>query len=411
LEPLQFALRTDLVAESNQIEGYDWPLKAVRRVVREHDELLKAPVHNFMNGLRSDRRVYEALGLYRAHLVAEEWALDAHRPREYQVRELHALITAGEDFAGRYKHKPNKISLSLHTPTEPIDVPRAMQELVDWWRAADGDPILHATVVHAWLTHIHPFDDGNGRMARLLANVTLVQAGYPPLILRSNADKGQYCDALAMSDQGDILPLYELFAGVVARTVGMMSRDGYVEEIIQDRFLASLEAKYLAWTEIAMAFLAALSNAVEHRRGKVTLQGILDIASFELLTGPKPSSDGNGWCAKVATENANDFLLWFGYPSNILIDLNGGKREACPSVFISIRSDNRYARRPYTLMKDEKVPTEISIRPVVKTPVLLRWEYRSDELSVADAAELLATAFSKYDRYNPRRDDDDSYWE
>src|SRR5206468_3445448 len=153
--------RTDLVAESNQLEGYDWTRPAVRDVVELHRELITGPLHNFMNAMRGDPHLLEALGLYRAYLIADDWVHKDIRPREYEIRGLHAVILAGTDYAGSYKQLPNRISGSAHVPIDPFEVKRSMADLTDWWLAGSPDPVLDATVVHAWLTHIHPFDDGN----------------------------------------------------------------------------------------------------------------------------------------------------------------------------------------------------------------------------------------------------------
>ncbi|WP_373298359.1 Fic family protein [Nakamurella endophytica] len=55
-----------------------------------------------------------------------------------------------------------------------------------------------AAVVHAWLAHIHPFPDGNGRLARILMNATLMRAGLPPAIIRHKTDGSMYIAALAV---------------------------------------------------------------------------------------------------------------------------------------------------------------------------------------------------------------------
>ena len=65
--------------------------------------------------------------------------------------------------AGTYKAAQNEIGGSEHTPAEPWSVTPEMAELAEWFANGSGDAVLDAAVVHAWLTHIHPFDDGNGR--------------------------------------------------------------------------------------------------------------------------------------------------------------------------------------------------------------------------------------------------------
>lgn len=392
LAPFETAIRTELVAESNQMEGYDWSSTAVRNLVQTHRELLSAPLHNFLNVLRNDTRVFEALGLYRAHLLADEWGMAGQRPREFEIRALHALLAAGETYAGAYKDTSNSIGGSTHRTTEPWDVARAMQELAAWWRASQNDPILDATVVHAWLTHIHPFIDGNGRMARLLANLTLVQSQYPPLILRSGSDQGQYYDALAQSDAGDILPLYDLFTQVTRRTVRIMSRPDYVREVVEDRLLTSTEDARALWQRIAEMFAEKVGRELSARGWGVEVMGYRDRTAFGLLLDR--DAEGNGWFLRVRdAENRPVWLLWFGYISDELLADLPGMVVCYPSVFFSVRDRDASALHPYRwVLRHDELPNEMLFRPLTARPVLIRYGQRVVELSVDAAAEAVARA-------------------
>ncbi len=69
-------------------------------------------------------------------------------------------------------------------------------------------PVERAAHAHFWLVDIHPFVDGNGRAARLLMNLLLLQAGYPIAIIR-NEDRAAYYAALEEGHEGrlDVFPL------------------------------------------------------------------------------------------------------------------------------------------------------------------------------------------------------------
>jgi hypothetical protein len=89
-----------------------------------------------------------------------------------------------------------------------------MDELVQWMRNVDDNvsPIVMATVIHTWFVWIHPFVDGNGRVARLLLNLSLMRHGYPIAII-AKEDRKRYYEALGESDQsGDLTPLINLVA-------------------------------------------------------------------------------------------------------------------------------------------------------------------------------------------------------
>jgi hypothetical protein len=390
LAPYLVAIRSDLVAESNRIEGYEWNSHQIRELVQTYMELLSGPVGSFITALRGDARVYEALGLYRAHAMADEWAATDSRPREYEIRSLHQLITADMSYAGRYKTEENKIAGSSHKTTDFWDVPRAMNELCTWWVEKSTDPSLDAAVVHAWLTHIHPFEDGNGRMARLLANLALTQAGYPPFLLRSDADRGQYYDALASSDEGDILPLYDLMVKVLRRTVRVMSSPSYAQDVVRDRLLTSQADEWAIWSQLPKQFVIALSSEIGAHGWKLELQGLPDVSSFVLLADRDP--DGNSWYLKIFNPFGQArWLLWFGYHSDIVIDLLDTPARY-PSVLISERDSDPSAIHPYRQVFDYDggFPDEIIFRPLERRPVLIRSGYKIEEHTIHDAAAELS---------------------
>lgn len=391
LEPFGKALRTDLVAESNRLEGYDWSRTAVREVVDLHRELIRAPLHNFMEAMRRDPHLLEALGLYRAYVIADDWAHNEARPREYEIRGLHSVVLAGSEQAGRYKWKPNAIEGRSHIPVDPFEVPRAMAELTEWWLEGSPDPVLDATIVHAWLTHIHPFEDGNGRLARLLANLALSRSGYPPLVLRSQSDRGQYLEALGASDEGDILPLYDLFASVVKRSARAMGRSGYVKAFIEDRLLHTPEQRYDGWQRLMYHLTDCLRSAVRQRGWDARFQGYPDSLGYELLCDR--SSEGNCWYMKIVEPSGKpQWLLWFGFRSDELRDLIG-TGQLTPSIFFSFRDDDPTAVHPFRALFDDSgldVPTEVTLIPGDPRPAIVRRGYSTAELRVEEAAELVA---------------------
>jgi Fic family protein len=396
MEPFETAVISDLVAESNRIEGYEWSSDQVKTTVVAYRELLMAPVHNFVEVLRNDARVFEALGLYRAHLLAEEWAREQHRPAEYEIRALHSLIAAGEPHAGRYKLFPNRIGGSGHRPADPWDVADAMRNLTIWWEKGTGDPILDATVVHAWLTHVHPFEDGNGRMARLLANLALVQSDYPPLLVRSTTDREEYYGALADSDAGDILPLWDLFSRILRRTVKTMARKDYVRDVINDRLLVGTQQRHHMWMLLAEQFAKRLRSGLRRRDWEVIIQGYPDVSAFALLVNRDP--DGNSWYVKIRDRKRQPrWLLWYGFNSDALLDAVP-RRSHFPSIFFSFREEDPASVHPYRtrfMSGDSPVPCEVVLIPGEIEPVILRWNKDVEQLKLDVAADRVSEALLK----------------
>jgi Fic/DOC family protein len=386
LPQFELAVTSDLVSESNRLEGIESSSRDIRDLARMKGELLQMEVGAFIQFLRDDPRVLESLGLFRAYVIADEWARSDQRPREFELRQLHALVMPTLDSAGAYKSSPNEIGGSTHVPTPPWDVRGEMAELADWFGAGTGDAVLDAAVAHAWLTHIHPFDDGNGRMARLLANLALVQARYPPLLLRSGSDRGQYLDALAASDDGDILPLYDLFVKSLRRVVKTMAKPGYVEFKIRDELLATVSQRHGTWRALTHTFFTCLEQKAARAGWRAELMGYPEIENFELLESR--SADGNCWFAKLRYRGAAEWLLWFGYRSDVMTDLLGASRP-WPSVFFGQRTDDPRAVHPFEdrFDSDGLRPGEICLSPGRQRPVTLRWEHSTEDLRIDEAAD------------------------
>ncbi len=109
---------------------------------------------------------------------------------------------------GKYKELPNHVL--LHTGevfyfAEPQEVAPKMAALLEWYKnhSKELHPLEIASLLHYRFVRIHPFDDGNGRIARLLMNFVLMRKGYPPVIIRS-AEKNDYLNALSKADAGDM---------------------------------------------------------------------------------------------------------------------------------------------------------------------------------------------------------------
>ena len=106
---------------------------------------------------------------------------------EWQICNIHQLILKNidDDNAGRYHQQNVLISGATTTPHNYTLLNDKMAQLVDWYNidAYKLHPIERAAKVHADFVGIHPFIDGNGRTSRLLMNLELLKAGYPPCVI------------------------------------------------------------------------------------------------------------------------------------------------------------------------------------------------------------------------------------
>jgi Fic family protein len=135
---------------------------------------------------------------------------------EYILKNIHYLILKGIDDknAGTYRKINVGISGSNHTPPHFLQVPEAMSELFTWYE--ENKHVLHpvelAALFHFKFVFIHPFADGNGRTARLLLNLILMQNGYPPIIIKADPqDRLEYYTTLEKASvENDLEPFIQL---------------------------------------------------------------------------------------------------------------------------------------------------------------------------------------------------------
>lgn len=179
------------------------------------------------------------------HLDAVDFVFDVVKEnRELTIgfiKELHALVTRNQEYAEGRDQFGNKTKIDLkkgdfktfeNNPTRedgtkvmycpPDHVQAEMDNLVSIYNDAESKnihPLICATWFHHAFTTIHPFQDGNGRVARLLASLILIKHGlFPFTVLREEA-KVKYIDALEKADTGEPLPLVDYFAEVQKRHI------------------------------------------------------------------------------------------------------------------------------------------------------------------------------------------------
>jgi Fic family protein len=131
--------------------------------------------------------------------------------RESDLRSMHQLVLARSDpdTAGRYSDRPRLVSGSKARFPEPMAVPGLMANFAAWLAGASATAQT-AFEGHLRLVSIHPFDDGNGRTARLLMNLLLLRAGYPPLVIGPE-ERPAYLDALEKAQADGDRAAYDAF--------------------------------------------------------------------------------------------------------------------------------------------------------------------------------------------------------
>ncbi|MDP2217577.1 MAG: Fic family protein [Methanolobus sp.] len=113
-----------------------------------------------------------------------------------------------------------------------------MDELLGRVRAAGTHPIETVALLYHRLVEIHPFTDGNGRVARLLTNLYLISRNYPPVVLKKE-DRRQYYASLRSADSGNLKPLAQFIAKAVDHSLTLyVSASGGSDELLLLKELA-----------------------------------------------------------------------------------------------------------------------------------------------------------------------------
>ena len=193
------------------------------------------------------------------------------------IKEMHAQLTRHQKTAsavdslghpvtvdllrGEFKTQPNNPTRpdgTKHVYCPPEHVHSEMDRLIEMHNAhAEIAPEVEAAWLHHRFAQIHPFQDGNGRVARCLSTIIFIKANWFPLVVR-NEERDYYLNALENADQGDLAPLVEFFCRVqknaflkalsLARDVQTEQLDSVVAAVVESLKNKS-QAEHKKWDE------------------------------------------------------------------------------------------------------------------------------------------------------------------
>jgi Fic family protein len=179
-----------------EIKGHDEAIKIIEDVVKEKRPLTE----NFIRELHT-------------LILKEPYEVDALTSDGKPTKKLIQI--------GKYKTSQNHVKTrtgEIFYFAEPFEVEAKMSDLISWYekesKKNDVNAIILAATFHYKFVRIHPFDDGNGRLARLLMNFILMQFDFPPVIIKTE-DKENYFFALQNADSG----LIENFIDYIAKNL------------------------------------------------------------------------------------------------------------------------------------------------------------------------------------------------
>lgn len=274
LRPLPAAavsrLRDQILVEwiynSNAIEGSTITLQETRLILET----------GLTIGGKSLREHFEVINHRDAIDYVENMVASAKQITPFEVRQIHKLVLSriDDENAGRYRETQVRIAGAAFTPPESWLVPNLMTEWGEWLLAEEkrNHPVALAALAHHKLVAIHPFIDGNGRTARLVMNLILMQAGYPPTVIQ-RINRQQYYRVLDQADAGKPAMLVNFVGRAVERSLNL-----YLEACTPVIATPSLEAEWIPLREAAegtpysqeyLSLLARTGRIEAVKRGRV----------------------------------------------------------------------------------------------------------------------------------------------
>ena len=184
---LKESINLEWIYNSNAIEGNTLSLRETEIVLE-----------GITVGGKSLREHLETINHEKAIFFLDDIINDKNNITEWNIKNIHQLVLKGidDDNAGRYRSFNVKIKGAEHTPPDFLIVPELMEKLIINYKEWDKyHPIIKAVLLHGEFVKIHPFSDGNGRTARIVMNLSLMNNNYLPIIIKKE-DRLNYYNVL-----------------------------------------------------------------------------------------------------------------------------------------------------------------------------------------------------------------------
>lgn len=272
----QFAI--EMTFNSNAIEGNRLTLKETFLVLEEG---ITVKGKSFKDHLEAKNHFEAIHFLY--EFIENEKKL---KLSELLIRSLHQLIMKESDelASGSYRNGSVMITGSKHRPPGVLDVPILMKNLVSWIKKFDGKihPVVLAAKLHHEITFIHPFFDGNGRTARLVMNLYLMQKGYPLVIILKN-DRKKYYNLLERADKGKVEEFNRFIGQAVEKSLNiyLQTIEDYAKSPARKLLLLSELAKKTPYSEKYLNLLARTGKLNAHKEGRNWVSSLEAIEEYQ----------------------------------------------------------------------------------------------------------------------------------
>ena len=267
IKKLKEQFQIEMTYNSNAIEGNSLTLKETFLVLNEGLTIKGKPLKDHLEA----KNHQEAL-IYLSDLIEKG---RRQTISEVFIRNLHRLVMLETDreWAGRYRNSNVIIVGATHIPPNALKVSAEIEKLIKW--IEENKRKLHiielAALLHHKLTYIHPFFDGNGRMARLAMNLLLMQVGYPLVVILKN-DRKKYYRTLSQADKGKYHPFARFIAQAVIRSLDIYLKTLSPASGKSEKYLPlSTISKKLPYSAKYLNLLARQGKLEAHKEGRIWL--------------------------------------------------------------------------------------------------------------------------------------------
>ncbi len=186
LQKIDEAEIAESVYNSNAIENSTLTRKQTEKII----------FGNIVSGNMKLREVYEAKNL--ARVTEYIWPHQKIEIKKEQILLIHQILIGGieDDIAGRFRAKDEQVQVAGHVAPSPEKIEELMSKLLNEYYGSSGSIsqffLDKIAKFHLDFEKIHPFNDGNGRIGRVLINWQLQQSGFPQIIIRNKEKKYYY---------------------------------------------------------------------------------------------------------------------------------------------------------------------------------------------------------------------------
>jgi Fic family protein len=269
-------LNIEWIYNSNAIEGNTLTLRETQLILEQGITI----------GGKSLREHFEVINHQEAIKLVESLAVKQEPVTAFHVRQLHALVLAkiDDENVGQYREGPVRIVGATHEPPPSWELPAQMNDWAAWLGEQEGvmETVALAAMAHHKLVAIHPFIDGNGRTARLIMNLILMRAGYPPAII-ARANRQGYYRVLAQADKGTAGSLVNFVGRAVERGLTLYLEACTLQPAppaAEEAWIPLREAaKFTPYSQEYLSLLARTGRLEAIKRGRIwhTTRRALDI--------------------------------------------------------------------------------------------------------------------------------------